>query len=268
MLNDYHDKAVLITGGTKGIGLATGLAFARNGARVYLTHKWGSADEEEVRARFAALSAPAPVILEADASQEADTRELMERIKADGHGGLEVLLSNVCVVPVNEGLESLTRRAMLKSMEYSAWPFVSYLQQARRVFDRYPRYVIGSSSDGPDNFYAHYEYVALVKGVMEVLCRYLSKHLLDEDIRLNIVRTRNVITESALAVHGADYPEFVKRYGGEAHFIEAEEVADTILAMCSGLLDALSGQIINVDRGGPFHDNLMRVYRNREEYGL
>jgi len=192
----------------------------------------------------------------------------MARIKADGHGGLEVLLSNVCVVPINEGLESLTRRAMLKSMEYSAWPFVSYLQQARQVLGRYPRYVVGSSSDGPDNFYAHYEYVALVKGVMEVLCRYLSKQLLDEDIRLNIVRTRNVITESALAVHGADYPEFVKRYGGEAHFIEAEEVADTILALCSGLLDALSGQIINVDRGGPFHDNLMRLYRHREEYGL
>ena len=29
MINDYKDKAVLITGGTKGIGLATGLAFGR-----------------------------------------------------------------------------------------------------------------------------------------------------------------------------------------------------------------------------------------------
>ncbi len=268
MLNDYQGKAVLITGGTKGIGLATGLAFARNGAHVYLTHKWGSAEEDEVQARFAAIDAPLPSILEADASYEADTKVLMEQIKADGHEQIEVLLSNVCVVPINEGLESLTRRAMLKSMEYSAWPFVSYLQQAKKVLGRYPRYMIGSSSDGPDNFYAHYEYVALVKGVMEVLCRYLSKHLMEEDIRLNIVRTRNVITESALAVHGADYPDFVKKYGGEAHFIEAEEVGNTILAMCSGLMDALSGQIINVDRGGPFHDNLMRLYRHREEYGL
>ena len=35
MLNDYTGKAVVITGGTKGIGLATGLAFGRVGAHVY-----------------------------------------------------------------------------------------------------------------------------------------------------------------------------------------------------------------------------------------
>ena len=49
MINDYNGKAVLVTGGTMGIGLATGLAFGRNGAQVYLTHAWGSADEDEVR---------------------------------------------------------------------------------------------------------------------------------------------------------------------------------------------------------------------------
>ena len=61
IVKDYTGKVVLITGGTKGIGLATGLAFARHGAQVYLTHRWGSADEDEIRARFAELGAPAPV---------------------------------------------------------------------------------------------------------------------------------------------------------------------------------------------------------------
>ena len=41
MFTDYRDKVVLITGGTKGIGLACGLAFARQGAQVVLTHRWG-----------------------------------------------------------------------------------------------------------------------------------------------------------------------------------------------------------------------------------
>ena len=35
--NDLNGKAVLITGGTKGIGLATGLKFGAQGARTYLT---------------------------------------------------------------------------------------------------------------------------------------------------------------------------------------------------------------------------------------
>ncbi|HEY0136691.1 MAG TPA: SDR family NAD(P)-dependent oxidoreductase, partial [Nannocystis sp.] len=66
--NDFTGKAVLITGGTRGIGLACGLAFARHGARVILTHRWGSADEGELRAKFAELGAPEPMIVEADVS--------------------------------------------------------------------------------------------------------------------------------------------------------------------------------------------------------
>jgi Aminotransferase class I and II len=45
-MNDLRGKAVLITGGTMRIGLATGLAFARQGAVCTLTHKWGTASED------------------------------------------------------------------------------------------------------------------------------------------------------------------------------------------------------------------------------
>ncbi|MFC1574614.1 SDR family oxidoreductase [Gemmatimonadota bacterium] len=267
MTRDYDDKAVLVTGSTKGIGLATGLAFGREGAHVYLTHRWSSADEDEVRARFTRAGAREPVIVEADASLDEDTVTLMELIHQE-HDSLEVLVSNVCVVPVGEGLESWSKRALFKSLEYSSWPLVAYLQQAKETFQRYPRYVIGTSSDGPDVFYKGYEYVALSKAVLETFCRGFAERLQGEDVRINVVRTRNVITESALALHGRDYPDFVRRYAGESHFIMPEEVGDTILALCSGLLDALAGKVINVDRGGSFSDNLMRLYGKREEFGL
>ena len=128
--------------------------------------------------------------------------------------------------------------------------------------------MIGTSSDGLDHYYQGYEYVAIAKMVMEVFCRYLTKHLMSEDIRINIVRTRNVITESAMAIHGEDYPAFVEKYAGPTHFISADQVGQTIFALCSGLMDAMAGQIINVDKGGPFHDNLMWLYHHRDRYGL
>lgn len=37
--NDFTDKVVLMTSGTKSIGLAIRLAFGRLGAQVVLTHK-------------------------------------------------------------------------------------------------------------------------------------------------------------------------------------------------------------------------------------
>src|SRR5215204_4496166 len=82
MVNDLHGKAVLVTGGTMGIGLATGLAFGTYGARCILTHKWGTADEDEVRARFAEIGAPEPMIVQADVSNAEDTSALLDAIKA------------------------------------------------------------------------------------------------------------------------------------------------------------------------------------------
>ena len=82
-LNDFRGKAVIITGGTKGIGLATGLAFGRQGAHAYLTHKWGSADENEVRRKFAEVGAPEPAIVEADVGSDEETVALLERVKQE-----------------------------------------------------------------------------------------------------------------------------------------------------------------------------------------
>ncbi|MEM1007686.1 MAG: SDR family NAD(P)-dependent oxidoreductase, partial [Myxococcota bacterium] len=66
--NDFTNKAVLITGGTKGIGLAIGLAFAKEGAQVYLTYKWGSGQHDALARVFTDAGALAPILVEADAA--------------------------------------------------------------------------------------------------------------------------------------------------------------------------------------------------------
>jgi len=257
MRNDFTGKAVLITGGTKGIGLATGLAFARHGAHLYLTHRWSSADEDEVRSKFAALGAPEPAIVEADCSVDEETEALLELVKKD-HDAIEVFISNVSVVQPAMGVDSYRKRSMLKSIEYSAWPFVAYLQHMKRILGKMPRYVVGLSSDGADNYFAHYEYVSTSKIVMETLCRYLSYHLRDEDIRLNILRTRNVLTDAVDEIFGPDYVKFMAEHAGEEYFLHPEEIGNAVLALCSGMLDALNGQMILVDKGMAFADTTSR----------
>ncbi len=267
MLNDFNGKAVLITGGTKGIGLATGLSFAREGAHVYLTHKWGSADNDEIMKKFADAGAHPPTIVEADVIHDPDTIDLLNLIKKD-HDHIEVFVSNVCITQPATGVESYKKRTLLKSLEYSAWPFVAYVQHIKKIFSSYPRYVIGVSSDGPDNYFVGYEFVAVSKAVMETFCRYMSKHLAGEDVRLNVIRTRNVLTDAVYEIFGEQYTDFVGKYAGEEYFMQPEEVGDAILAMCSGLLDAMSGQVIQVDKGIAFADSLMRLLEEKDSLGL
>jgi len=51
-------------------------------------------------------------------------------------------------------------------------------------------------------------------------------------------------------------------------WLKEEDVADVVLALCSGLMDGVKGQVITVDKGQLFSDNLMRLYAQREELGL
>ena len=263
MINDLRGKAVIITGGTMGIGLATGLAFGREGAHVTLTHRWGSADEDEIRAKFREAGAPEPSIVEADAGRDEDTIALLEDIKKR-HDRVEAFISNVSFAHVVKGLQDYEARALYRSIEYSAWPMFAYARHMEKIFGRWPRYVVGLSSGGPDWFYKNYDFVAASKAVMETLCRYMSYRKFDEDVRINVVRSRLVRTESLRATFGRDFEEFAERFNMKRQFISCEEVAGSILALCSGLMDGMSGQVLMVDRGTTFFDNLMRIYEERE----
>jgi NAD(P)-dependent dehydrogenase (short-subunit alcohol dehydrogenase family) len=262
-VNDLRNKCVLITGGTMGIGLATGLAFARQGCHVALTHKWGTADDAELRARFAAEGLPPPDIVAADVTDDGDTDALLARLR-ERHQAVDVFVSNVSMALIVNSLDDYSRRSLHKSVDYTAWPLVSYTRRIRQVFGRYPRYVIGLSSGGPDQYFAHYDFVAASKAVMEVMCRYLNYRLFDEDVRVNVVRARAVPTASLRATFGPAFEAFLERAGMARDLIQPEEVADAILALCSGLMDGVSGQVLMVDRGGTFRDGLMRMFNERE----
>lgn len=250
---------VLVTGGTMGIGLAGALAYGRVGAEVILTYRWGSADEEEIRQKFRECGAPEPLILEADVVNDEDTVHLLERI-ATRHDHIDVLISNVAFALKTGSLEDWSKRGLFQSIDYSAWPLWGYTAAIKKRFGCYPRYVMGLSSDGPDGYFMNYDFVAMSKSVLETMCRYLNFRLFDEGVRVNIVRSRLVKTDSFDATFGAEFHQFLESVGGfEDCYTTPAEVGNVLLALGSGLLDAVGGQVIMVDKGFEFFDNLMGI---------
>jgi enoyl-[acyl-carrier-protein] reductase (NADH) len=67
---------------------------------------------------------------------------------------------------------------------------------------------------------------------------------------------------------GEEFVSFAEQFKLRGQFVNRDDVANTIVALCSGLLDGVRGQVITVDRGAAFFDNLMRLYQERDAFDV
>jgi 3-oxoacyl-[acyl-carrier protein] reductase len=95
MTTTLNGKVALVTGGSRGIGAATALRLAGEGADVALTYTNGKEAAEEVVQRVEALGRRA-VALRADSADAEEAAGAVERT-AGALGGLDVLVNNVGV---------------------------------------------------------------------------------------------------------------------------------------------------------------------------
>lgn len=242
-----HSSTVLVTGGTRGLGKAIGLAFAKAGADVVLTHRWGSVNGAELTAEFTNQGLTAPTIVESDVSNSDDMQALMAAIKVET-GQLDVVISNVSFAKTVENVSDLRRRALERSLAYSAWPVVELVQTAHETFGTYPRYIIGVSSDGGEVCHPAYDLVGVSKAVLETLCRYLALRLKPHGTRVNAIRPGFLDTASARSTFGDAVFEQIQERAPDM-LLDPDEVAKTCVALCSGYMDAVTGQVIPVDEG-------------------
>jgi NAD(P)-dependent dehydrogenase (short-subunit alcohol dehydrogenase family) len=263
----YDGKVVLVTGGTRGLGLATAMAFAAHGAQLVLTHAWGSADEGAVCRAIVAAGAPAPLIVQADASRSDDTAALVATVR-ERFGKVDAFISNAAVSLIVNGLDDYTERGFLKSMRGGGWPTFEYVTALRQACGVYPRYVVVMSSDGPDRFTPGYDFVAAGKAITETLVKYTAYRLRDEGVRINALRSRAIRTASFDDTFGGEFHAFLGQFVPPEWFMTPEEVGRAAFALCSGLFDGVSGQTIMVDRGSTFYDGINYLYERRDALGL
>lgn len=262
---DFSGKTVLITGGTRGIGLETGLSFAKRGALCVLTYRWGDHNESEIFNLFDQHHAVKPILAQADVANPDDTGALLEGLKAKQIHKIDVFVSNVSSAMIINCFEDYTLKGLKQSISYSTWPMIAYTQAIFKAFGTYPKYILGVSSTGPDDYSIGYDYVAASKAVMEVFVKYLNYRLREFDVCINAVRSRAIKTKSLEATFGKELENFAKQFVPDSYWILPEELAEAMVALCSGYCDTITGQIITVDKGTNFFDNLMEIYTREQK---
>lgn len=267
---DWKDRTLLVTGGTRGIGLHTALTFARAGARVVITWRWGGS-EDSAREAFLSRGLPAPQILQADAGNPDDTTRLLSELRRE-HDRVDGLISNVALAARVQGPQDYKLRGLQRSIEYTAWPLAAYTTRIHELFGTWPSYVVGLSSFGTTRVGPGYDFVAASKAVLETLIRYLAWHLGPHGVHVNGVTCGMVRTESARDIGGPDTQAFVdwhERAIGPLPWVDPDAVARAIYALCSGWLDGVNGQILPIDDGSQtFAEGRFGLYLAARAAGL
>lgn len=250
------NKVILITGGTKGIGLGVVRVFAKLGAKVYATYAWGDS-LPQVESEFANYSLP-PTFIQANISQEKDTVDLMGKIK-EHSSHIDVFIHTVALAPIFRG--EYKYKDLESCIKHSAWPLVSYTDIIKDTFNSYPHYIIALTSEGINTYLGTYDYVAATKSLMETLIKYIAAR---GNIRINALSPSWVDTEALELLFGKEFRDFMKIHAPKL-WTTPEEIANVCVALTSGLMDSVSGQIIKVDKGQFFTDNIFEWYVNSKK---
>src|SRR5687767_6891046 len=110
---DLTGRAALVTGGSRGLGRAIALAFARQGADVAINYRGNADAADAVASEIRALGRRASVI-QGDTSAGRDACEGIVRAALEELGGVHILVNNA----------GITRDNLLMRMDADEWDSV------------------------------------------------------------------------------------------------------------------------------------------------
>jgi enoyl-[acyl-carrier protein] reductase III len=245
-LFSLNNKTILVTGGTRGIGKAVSLRFARAGATVIAIYL----RNEEAAEKMKSIATEERLDIElcrADLTSERGL-ERLERSLQERVPHLSGLV-HCAATGVHRPLEELTER-------HFDWTFNVNV----RAFFKLVKLLMGRFSDGSSivavsswgalRALPYYSLVGSSKAALEALVRHFAVELAPRGIRVNILTAGAVLTDVWKAIPSGEERilETIRRTP-LGRLTTAEEVAYGAQFLCSDAAAAMIGQTLVLDGG-------------------
>jgi len=245
---DLSGKVALVTGGSRGIGMAVAMAMAEKGALVAICGRkqenLDQAREEFLKKGYKVLTRPANM------TQGAQVAALFSAVDEE-FGGMDILVNNVgtniftpSVAEADEGLFDKLMETNLKSV------FLASAEAVKLMKKRGAGRIINISSIAGRKASRGMGIYCAGKAAVDMLTKVLAQELAVDHINVNAVAPGMVRTKFSQPFWSNEglLNELLKSVP-MGRIAEIDDVVGAVLFLASGLSDFITGEIITVDGG-------------------
>jgi len=247
VMSDFKNKTVLITGGTRGIGKATAMAFADKGAILGLNYRSNAA---AATAALQKLSGEGHRGFKYDISQKTEAKALIDDfIKA--YGKIDVLVNNAGI-SIPHDFDEVDFETWTSAFEntfqtnFFAAANLSFLA-AKQMMKTGGGHIVNVSSRGAFRGEPTKPAYGASKAAMNAMSQSLAKRLAPHGIYVGVVAPGFTDTEMGAKTLTPAERENLLRESPFKRMAKPEEVAHAVLFLASSEATYSSGTIIDVN---------------------
>jgi len=235
-------RSVLVTGGTRGIGLAIARRFAELGASRVVVGYLRKDSVAEAAADELRAAGTEPVLVRGNVSSEKTVAELAS------HGPYAAVVHNAATGVIRAALETEDRHWDW-TMAANARALLSLARACAPEMEEGSS-IVGVSSLGSGRVMENYVLVGASKAALESVVRYLAVELAPRGIRVNAVS--GGLVETGALEHFPNREEMLAASRARTpagRMVEPEDVAGAVAFLCSPDAAMVCWQVLVVDGG-------------------
>ena len=239
-------KTALITGGDSGIGKATALLFAQEGADLVIPYLSETRDAKDTKTEIQKLGRKC-MIIKGDLGNEKHCKKVVEKT-VDNFGKIDILVNNAATHWEAETIEDISTDQMMKTFHSNFFSIFWVTKFAMKHLKKGST-IINTTSVTAYRGSDHLLDYAATKGAVLSFTRSLSANLAEKEIRVNAVAPGPIWTpliastfsKKEVAKFGSDVP--MGRAG------QPSEVATCFLFLASEDSSYMTGQVLHPNGG-------------------